>query len=323
MKNNLKSGHLSRAAHVHALVAKAGFKLSHIVPSVSPIFQSLVTRNTSRILNLAKNLPPCPIPSSGDSEVHVQVCQRDWLHTIWTDFSLYSCMKQKLPVIFNDDGSLSEKAIFRLKLLFPGAVIRSKNQNDEIAQSMLASFPSCLAYRVASPSAFGRKFFDPIFNAKTASVLCMDSDILFFSEPHELFENGKDPAVDIVHHCERQVEYIKCNELRERFPKMALNLNAGLTLRKIKLLDLGFLEEATQWLTHNHMRLRLRPGSDQVLMSVLASQERTMGLSDAYSNDASSFRKRKNTIVSMHFHSWSRYLMAIDGVPTFLQQRGL
>ncbi len=294
------------------------------MPCASTLFQGFVAGNTSRILHLALRLPPSIVPRSGATEVHVPVCQRDWLLAIWSVFSLQSFLKEKLPVIFHDDGSLTRIAANRLGSLFPGAVFRGREENDAVAESKLAAFPSCRAYRVASPAAFGRKFFDPMLIAKSKNVLCLDSDILFFAEPYELLELAGEPDVDMVHHCERQEPYINCTELKERFPGMTCNLNGGLTMRKTHWLTLGFLEEATYWLAENHKRLGLlRPGSDQLLLSVVASQGKTVGLPEAYSNDAISFRQRRSSVVTMHFHSWARYLMALEGIPEFLTRQDL
>jgi hypothetical protein len=287
-----------------------------------PLFQMGVARARNRILHLAERLPPCSIPPRGPIEIHVPVCQRDWLPAVWSVFSIHCFLKKKLPVIFHDDGSMTKESALKLAAQFPGASFRGRKENDEMAELKLARYPFCRAYRVSSPAAFGRKFFDPMLVAKSESVLCLDSDILCLSEPVELIKAGEEPDVDMIHHCERQDSYIKCTELVERFPGMTTNLNGGLTLRKTRWLTLEFLEEATHWLAENHMRIGLpRSGSDQVLLSVVASQGKIVELPDVYSNNPMAFRQQKDRLVTMHFHSWSRYLLEMEGIPEFLSKQ--
>jgi hypothetical protein len=58
-----------------------------------------------------------------------------------------------------------------------------------------------------------------------------------------------------------------------------------------------------------------------VLLSVVASQGKIVELPDVYSNNPMAFRQQKDRLVTMHFHSWSRYLLEMEGIPEFLSKQ--
>ena len=272
-----------------------------------------------QMLAEARHLPPISVPTDGATRLYVATCERDLLQTIWSVGSLQFWLAEKLPVIFQSDGSMTPETQAMLTAKFPGCRIVGKEEANKIADAKLEKYPLCRVYRQAGPCLFARKLFDAFFHAGNSRILTMDSDILFFRVPDDLLDPLPGPTV-LRHHCEPQTDLTACRELMEKFPEISLNLNSGLTLRGPGYLDLDELETIIAWFLDNAEKLGLRPGCDQLVTSVLAGRRGSVQLSHLYSNHPAALRSFGAGLISMHYHSWSRYLFALEGLPLLAQR---
>ena len=313
-------GFLHFKVSVLSFLAKVGFQLE--MRGLKKVGRLVCEESCRLILSQSCSLKPVATANAGETELHIPVCKRDLNLAIWSQWSLQKMAQSPWPLVFHDDGSLERADCEKLKCHFPNCRITDVKEMDERAESLLKGYPNLLKYRTASRNSFGRKVIDAHFYSPQASILCIDTDVLFFAPPEELIElAGADDKV--AYHCEAQDFYLNCPDLRKRFDSVLLDLNSGLTLRPPSYFDKTRFEEVCDWLNEEGERLQFRPGCDQLLLSICAGWQpssNVKGLAVHYSNSAAEFSSLGEGLVSMHYHSWSREMFAWQGIPYFLKR---
>jgi hypothetical protein len=121
--------------------------------------------------------------------VHVLTSENDWELGAWMLASLFHFSQQTWPVVIHDDGTLSESARVALRKLMPSARVVGREEADAAMEKVLAPFPFCRDYRKKHPLAL--KIFDIANICDADRFLILDSDVLFFKNPHEIVDWAK------------------------------------------------------------------------------------------------------------------------------------
>lgn len=141
----------------------------------------------------SKVLDTAPIrtrpPAGGDpAEVHILLWERDHLEGMWAAKTFYSASGVDWPLYFHQGGRLSSRAIGRLRVHFPYAVLSLSATADRVVGEVLSrsGYTQLLAAR--ERAFMLRKLIDPIVLGNAGHLLLMDTDVLFFATPTEILD---------------------------------------------------------------------------------------------------------------------------------------
>lgn len=121
-----------------------------------------------------------------DLEIRVLICKRDVEIGLNMIESLRrSNLFKNIPIYFHDDGSLDDNSKGIL-LGIGNSFIVDRGYADTKISEYLSKFKSCSRYRFEINKLFNNtkmKLFDFHFLSNSKNILCIDTDILFISEP--------------------------------------------------------------------------------------------------------------------------------------------
>ncbi len=166
-------------------------------------------------------------------EIHMIVCESDWVSALWTLKSFYHYSGTRPKLCLHDDGSLSDKSIaFLKKHLINGRVIRRLDVEHEV-QDYLKNNQFCSEFRKKKNFYCALKLFDAFICSESENMLFVDSDVLFFRKPVAVIDciNNKTPFFmsDIKNSYSYPIDVLN-NEFDIKMKPM---INAGLLyLRK-------------------------------------------------------------------------------------------
>ncbi len=161
--------------------------------------------------------------------MHLLCSHHDVNLLIWALASWYSATSQAPQVYVHEDGTFTTRDRQLLRTLFPLAqVIDWHWATKQAIQTWLVDFPQLLHYRHRLGQHFAVKFLDPYFIAPSERVLVVDTDVLWFREPDELF-NAISTDKSPVFWQEKRFQHFTFST-GEPFPKELGYLNSGLVL---------------------------------------------------------------------------------------------
>ncbi|MGB0371588.1 MAG: hypothetical protein ACPGN3_09565 [Opitutales bacterium] len=120
------------------------------------------------------------------AEVHVLTSQHDWLNLLWVLKSLYMMTSCRFSLCIHEDGSLSSEQIALIQEHFPFARIITRIEADEEMAEPLSDLRKLREIRASNPLIL--KVSDMPYFCRSERMFLLDSDVLFFDEPHTLFE---------------------------------------------------------------------------------------------------------------------------------------
>jgi len=126
-----------------------------------------------------------------DLEIRILICKRDIEMGLNMVKSLrrYEAFK-KIPIYFHDDGSLNNDCK-NILLNIGNSYIVDKIYADNTILEFINEYKSCTKYRFENIRIFNNtkmKLFDFYFLSNNKNILCIDSDILFLTEPKNIIE---------------------------------------------------------------------------------------------------------------------------------------
>jgi hypothetical protein len=186
---------------------------------------------------------PEDFPLEARVEIHLLTSQRDWKFGLWMLASFFQATRRRWAIVVHDDGSCDETIRSAFATVFPEARFIDRAEADAVMEPKLATRPQCRDYRQAHP--LGLKLFDVPAFARTARVLMLDSDVLFFREPREILDwvdGGGDGTwfnADFQHSCNVTPE----QALEKWGIKLWPLVNSGIVLLDPTIIDPAFCEE--------------------------------------------------------------------------------
>jgi hypothetical protein len=227
--------------------------------------------------------PPVPCDPGSSLEVHMQVCNRDWLNAFWTLKSLRRHSDADFGLFVYLDFNVPQNVRSLFEAHFPKVHVARHDWLDEQVRTKLAPMAPTLAalWRAHySPTLY--KMVNAWVCARRERVLYLDPDVLFFAPPKELFEYAlckslakelglfnvtRMPPQDLADpgaFCLDETEVRRAYGLT-----LPRDFNAGIAVLSLPALDWGFLDEAIQ----SH---RLLPDRtlmvDQTCLAILAAK---------------------------------------------------
>lgn len=146
----------------------------------------------------------------------------------------------RLAVAVHDDGTLDAGDRRTLQRHLPGARIIDAARADREVHRRLAGHPACQAYRARRRT--GKQLFDFTLLARAPRIISMDSDVLFFRQPRQMFHWMEGGSPELLAFYEptpgTQRDLLQQLELQDCFRPMGL----AIFCFHADLLDLDLLE---------------------------------------------------------------------------------
>jgi hypothetical protein len=275
--------------------------------------------------------PPIKCEPGSSLEVHMQVCDRDWLNSIWTLKSLRMACQKDFRLVMYLDSNVPSEAKEILRFHFQGAHFPEPDWlAEEVRQRLAPIAPALAALWRARYSVTLCKMANVWISAKQKRVLYLDPDVLFFARPDELLEfiasgNGgivglfnstelpPDDLPDSGGFCLDEADVVQT--LGIRLPR---NFNAGLGALALDSLDWPVLEETfkkMRWLQDRALMF------DQTCLALLAAKRGWVALDRArYLTNGAQFGS--SSIAAHYSGSEWRDAFYAQGMP-LVRERGL
>jgi hypothetical protein len=163
-------------------------------------------------------------------EIHTLCYRLDYLTAIWALKSFYRWSGVDFPLVVHLNGRVPHTMAQRLRTHFPDARFVSQQEADERVEKTLADrdCPRLATARRGSP--FMLKLTDFPILASGATVLVIDSDVLFFAEPRELLDRCRCPDAGYLFQQDPETNYniSEAAAMAEFGIRLAPRLNTGI-----------------------------------------------------------------------------------------------
>jgi hypothetical protein len=137
---------------------------------------------------------PIHLAREGDVQVHLLFGHRHVHEVVGTIQSLYRFLPSAWPVVLHEDGSLTagDRALIHSLLVGVRIIDRKTADSEVLALLEQQGLVRCAAMRRTFVLAL--KLLDVQLYARGASVLLLDTDVLFHRPPHDLIEGLTEPS---------------------------------------------------------------------------------------------------------------------------------
>lgn len=259
--------------------------------------------------------------SASAVEVHTLCYRLDYLTAIWALKSFYRNAAVDWPLVIHVSGVAKPLVFRRLRAHFPGATIISQPEADEIVNRRLSEggLVRLAAARRASP--FMLKLTDYPLLCEGATLLGIDSDVLFFARPEELLDRCSKPGGSYLFQRDPVSTYnISAEHAQQQFGiNLAPRVNTGIMVYQRGLPDLAAFE-----------RYLADPGVavpngfiEQTLYALHASAVGSVAyLPDTYAVDLRAGLPYDG-LIARHYAGATRPLLTAEGMPWVLRSTNL
>ncbi len=193
-----------------------------------------------------------PIPAgAGEVEVHMLLHHQRVYEGLWALYSFATLAERPCRMIIHDDGSLAHSDLKLLDRVFPGLRIIRRESADEALITYFRQRKLERCERFRRNLIFALKLFDPVFFAESDWFLLMDSDVLFYQKPVELFQDLNDnsaESIDCLYSLDIASQYcLKEQEMTKVLGKACIErFNPGIVRVRRAAVDFGDIEH---WLS--------------------------------------------------------------------------
>jgi len=266
--------------------------------------------------SLILSTPPAPVDPQSETEIHSLTCEKDYADLLWCLKSLRFHSGRGFNVVVHDDGSLSPRANGHLREHLPGLTIVSKPEADERMRDLIRPYDACRQFRDRLPLA--RRLFDfPVFATRNQFMI-LDSDILFFANPAEMFDLMDRHRPFFMADYQDGYVYPRAEIAKRYGVDVMPAFNTGISYFAKEMFDNGFIEtfcrdlEAAGFQSH--------PWAEQSLFAMLLSRH-PGGADRLPAAYAISRRNINDRSVCGHFvNDGSRGLFYTYGIPRLLRE---
>jgi hypothetical protein len=177
-----------------------------------------------------------------EAETHILSSERDFAMACWTLASYYAMCEKASPVVMHDDGTLSRDDLETIRRIVPSVKIVGREEADAVVHEKFKCYPHLLGLRKRLPHMMKILDFHAFCQAKRFVIV--DSDILFFSDPKELYEAGKSHRFS----CDLETTYaVEPDELKKMSGiDCPPRVNCGMANVLKEVVDIEMME----WLLH-------------------------------------------------------------------------
>jgi uncharacterized protein (UPF0248 family) len=153
------------------------------------ITEKVFKKKYRRILqNKIHALKPIPLSGTGNKLTLAMLANKKNLYESLATLYSFCFWDNCINVHYHEDGTLTDQDITIIEKLFPGIIIyRKVEQTQKVNDALMTKgLTNCIELR--SHFLFSIRLFDMLLEKKTPYLLQIDSDVLFFSKPQEIFD---------------------------------------------------------------------------------------------------------------------------------------
>jgi hypothetical protein len=132
------------------------------------------------------SLPPIEVARDAEFAVHIRVCERDAVMLHWAVRSFFLHCTNPCQLVIHDDGSCRPETLRKFKQTFVNATVYSRADALSIVGPRLEQYP--YLYHWWRSSFTGIKWVDYYLLGESKYVIFLDTDVLFFRRPIDIFE---------------------------------------------------------------------------------------------------------------------------------------
>lgn len=178
-----------------------------------------------------------------DLSIHVLTCHQDLTMLAWSLASYYLVAKAIGQLYVHSDGTLNKHDEEKLRLLFPEARLINPWDIEPRLEKELVDYPALKKFRLNfSRFVLLKKLIDPYFASPANLHLIIDSDLIWFQNPHELeqaIQQGERRSFMMLNNGECPV-YFKKSDI---YPSQLARYNSGVVLYRRDNFNLKKLSE--------------------------------------------------------------------------------
>jgi hypothetical protein len=266
------------------------------------------------------SLPPAPLPESSQAfSLHMLLCRRDFEMGICAAKSFVLASGRSFVFTFHDDGSLTLSDKASLAYHFPGCVVI--DYEESLAKAKTYFGEESAIYKMRLKGVMMLKLIDiKLFTDKKKAIL-IDSDILFFEYPQEIFAAVSDPLYPNCFNRDIETAYMTDQSVLERICGQPLpeRINAGLSVLNTDSINFDLLEKWLSEIRDQKIPIIIHR-IEQSLISMLSacSSYKTICLPETYDV---SFFKDVDGSVCKHYVGRIRYGFEMEGLHYVLAER--
>ncbi|MGH0032967.1 MAG: hypothetical protein ACQGVC_24510 [Myxococcota bacterium] len=149
-----------------------------------------LVREVRRLTRRPRGRLPAPRPpltlGRDPVELHTLVCARDVPMSLWSIESFVAFSGLRPRVVVHGDGTLTDEHRELYGRYFEGIRVLDEPEHDARIDAALAPWPASRRARRTPGFYCARKLWDPLFVARSPTLLLLDSDVLFFRRPDRL-----------------------------------------------------------------------------------------------------------------------------------------
>jgi hypothetical protein len=247
--------------------------------------------------------------------------RNDWRLALWAAKSFYHFAGVEWPITFHDGGGLDPRITRALIGHFPNARVIGWDEATRLVEPGLleAGYPNLARARQANVMI--RKLIDFAVLAAAPNMVCIDSDVLFVGQPIELVRLGEsDPDGPWFNRDSHNMYSITREQAAAWFGlDLPGNVNAGLSLIPVRLVDLAFLDEA---FAPDRIPVNQDVFPEQTVCALLAARSggpRFLPAAYSVATGTPPLDVRGLGLVSRHYVGPVRYLMYEEGMPFLIR----
>ena len=266
------------------------------------------------------DLPPVQtddVSADASVEVHLVCCLKDYLCALWALKTFYFTAGVSYPLIVHLNGTMTTRALSRLRTHLPNARIVEQRAIEGIVTDWLVNNNCPRLQQVRSKNGFMLKLVDVNLLSEAPRLLVLDSDVLFFRRPDELLSAVKSAQDGMLFQRDAGSTYnLTLDEARTQLGiNLAPRVNTGIMLFAKNAVDLCRCETLLE-----HPAVARQTGwIEQTLYALVASESDSVRyLSGDY---LVSLEPKENlaSLVARHYAGPSRRYLTENGLPFALQ----
>ena len=264
------------------------------------------------------DLPPVQCRKSADFAVHVLICERDATMLHWCLRSLLKHASSDFMLYIHDDGSCRPETLARFRAKFVDAVVFSRSEASLLVESCTAAFPDLQKWR--NEDYIALKCIDFYLVGNERWIILLDPDVLFFSDPKELFDSLH---ADVWMRDCFYSPYIDPDESMKLFGCKPKQVSGGLGRVRRESRDFALLQAINRFKELPHIQERARHRGlpkfeDQTYHAVLTARANESFFLGSEYQVATELGLQD--IVAKHYTTPARFWLFEEGIPRIAQQ---
>ena len=289
------------------------------------VVRSMVWQSRERrILRSAPILTQRVGTAGAPCEVRLMTWKGDWRLALWAAKSFYHFAKVDWPIAFHDGGGLDQDICRELRKHFPQATVVGWDEGTSLVEPRLVAAGYEHVARARRLNVMVRKLVDFAVLSQAPRMICMDSDVLFVGEPEQLRQLGETETSRLWFNRDSHDMYsISAAEAREWFQlELPPQINAGLSLIPVSLVDLEFLNRAY---APDRIPLDRDVFPEQTVCALLSARRGPAYLGPEYTvaTGTPPLDVRRLGLVSRHYVGPVRHLLYEEGMPYLIKETNL